>query len=69
VIFARSKAIGGPTVEFADEPQEGEAEKDECSADERAFKVAGVAVDEDSGSAENEDGGKNGISPDAVWAN
>ena len=39
-----------------------------AGAEQRALEVAGVAVDEDGSGAEDEDGGENGVSPDAVGA-
>src|SRR5580698_1873916 len=56
----------GSTITPAHDPEERQAQQNEAGAKERATKVAGVAPDEDDGGAGNEDGGQNGISPDAV---
>ena len=53
-------------VAFADEVEHRQPKKDEHSAEEGTFQVAGVAPDEDRGGAEDEDGGEHRISPDAI---
>ena len=53
-------------VAFADEIQDGQAEKNEHGAEQRALQVSGVAPDEHGASAEDEDRGQEGVSPDAI---
>src|ERR1700757_2282132 len=60
------QAATAAAVGFTNQVEDGEAEEDERCAQQRSFEVAGIAVDEDGGGAEDEDGGKDGISPDAV---
>ena len=57
-----------PPVDFADEPEDGEAEEDEGGAEEGAFEIAGVARDEHGRGAEDEDRGEDRVSPDAIGA-
>ena len=57
-----------PAVDFSNEPEYGQAEQDEGGAEEGATDVAGVAPDENGRSADDEDSGKQRISPDAIGA-